>query len=562
MEPGARQQRWAAPGKWLLRLPGSRGSLRQPPVKTPPIHPILRRLRAVRRRLLLQGFVLVLANAMLAGAAVLVGVGAWRWWALGREPWDANLAAACGAAALVVATLRTVIGIPGLRRVADWTDRAAGTRDRFASALEFSKDEPLPMQALAVQECAGFAERANVRAWMRFRAPRQLRFLAVPLAALALLQWHAHTTIGQRRADEIAARAEVEGTAKQLEELARQTMKNAEDAKSDELKKLAEELQRRADLLRAEAVKPEDSQKAALRQIAELEKLVRELQRQPAASAELQELAKALEKNNAMKQVSDALKSGDLAKAAEELEKALRELAQRRDERTPEEVKQALDQALKHLAEQQKLSESMQQLAQQMQEGGAASETLQKIAQLLRQMQQRGQQPPAGQPGQPGQQGKPLTEQQLQQLLSALENMKFGDGKDDAKPGQQGDGMVTMQAFGDPKDGSDKPGGDPRLPSGQPGSERDTGTTDTPFGKDGVRGNDPRNKQLSGRLGDGETLRQFLPTAGDASRSTQRYRDLYEAMAPAAEEAVLQENIPLGSRFFIKRYFESIRPKE
>ena len=31
-------------------------------------------------------------------------------------------------------------------------------------------------------------------------------------------------------------------------------------------------------------------------------------------------------------------------------------------------------------------------------------------------------------------------------------------------------------------------------------------------------------------------------------------------MAPAAQDALLQEEIPLGSRFFIKRYFESIRP--
>jgi hypothetical protein len=33
-------------------------------------------------------------------------------------------------------------------------------------------------------------------------------------------------------------------------------------------------------------------------------------------------------------------------------------------------------------------------------------------------------------------------------------------------------------------------------------------------------------------------------------------------MAPAAEDAVQQENIPLGSRLLIKRYFEAIRPKE
>ena len=49
---------------------------------------------------------------------------------------------------------------------------------------------------------------------------------------------------------------------------------------------------------------------------------------------------------------------------------------------------------------------------------------------------------------------------------------------------------------------------------------------------------------------------------GDNSKSNRAYKNLYDAMAPAAQDAVLQENIPLGSRFLIKRYFEAIRPKE
>ena len=63
-------------------------------------------------------------------------------------------------------------------------------------------------------------------------------------------------------------------------------------------------------------------------------------------------------------------------------------------------------------------------------------------------------------------------------------------------------------------------------------------------------------------MGEGESLRDFTIAAGDDSKSSQRYRNLYNAMAPAAEDALLQENIPLGSRFFIKRYFQNIRPKE
>jgi hypothetical protein len=101
------------------------------------------------------------------------------------------------------------------------------------------------------------------------------------------------------------------------------------------------------------------------------------------------------------------------------------------------------------------------------------------------------------------------------------------------------------------------------MPSGLPGSDRDEGTTATPFGEKGkVEGEKGRNISLTGRLGEGETLSALLPSGGDESKATRRYKELYEALAPAAADAVVQENLPLGSRFFIKRYFEAIRPPE
>ena len=67
---------------------------------------------------------------------------------------------------------------------------------------------------------------------------------------------------------------------------------------------------------------------------------------------------------------------------------------------------------------------------------------------------------------------------------------------------------------------------------------------------------------LRGQLGEGESLSQLLPAAGGDDKARRRYKELYEAVLPAAEEAVLQENIPLGSRYFIRRYFEAIRPED
>ena len=528
-------------------------------LKTPPIESVLRSLRAVRRRIVAQAFLDALAVGLLAAGGALVLVGAWRRWQLAVEPWDEKLALIAGLVTCGAACLWTMVRVPALERVARWLDRAGGTRDRFLTALDFSQEESAPgLRTLAVRECTSFIERTDFSSHARLRRPSRLGWLVVPVIALALLQWEARMTFEQRRLRTAAAREAVEDSARQLEELARKTEQTNEDGKSEELRKLAEEMRQRAERLRAEAKDPADAEKAALREISELEKLVREMQKQPAASQEMQELAKALRQNEKTRAAAEAMQGGDLAKAAEELEKSLRELAASKDERTPEAVKQALEDALKHLAERQKLSDQMQQLSQQMKQGADGGKAMQKLAEALRKMGGGKEQKIPPSPG-----GRPLTEQEMKALLAALQNMKAGEGQEAPQgKGEQGQGLATMESFGPPN--GDKPGqqGDPLKPSGKPGSENDKGTTDAPFGEANEAGKKANAQQLAGRLGEGETLQQFLPSAGDASRSNRRYKDLYQAMAPAAEDAVLQENIPLGSRFFIKRYFESIRPKE
>ena len=530
-------------------------------MKTAPIHDVLRILRAARRRLTVQAFLTALVKSALLAAAALVVMAAVNRWLLGRLPLDPNAALVIGAAVPVIALLAALAQRKTLPTVAALLDRRGGTRDRFLTALKFSEcDGATGMHVMALAECSTFARSADFSRLIRPRVPRQVAWLLVPAVTLAMLEWEARTAAEVRFADTIAAQAEVEDTAKKLEELARQTAKANEETKAEELEKLAEHLKRSAEQLRANATNPADAAKSALRELSALEQMVQELQKAPAVSAEeMKELAKALAENDATKEAAKAMDAGDPAKAAEELEKAMQQLALNKDERTEQQIQQALEQALKRLAQQKQLSEAMQKLAQEMQraqaeKGGLSGEAMKQLAQMLKQL-------PRGQRSQQNQGGQQKA-QTLQQLLAALQNMKYGEG--DGKPGDaKTQGLVAMQSFA-PGNKDGKPGaGDPRMPSGQPGSKRDTGTTDSPFGKER---NDPGKealaKQLTGRLGEGESLSQFLPSAGDDSKSGRRYKELYEAMAPAAEEAVLQENIPLGSRFFIKRYFESIRPKE
>lgn len=516
--------------------------------------------------MLAQTFLATFARGALILGAVLVAVGAVRRWLLGELPWDPRLAGWAALAALALVLLATLARRRSLPQAAAAIDQIGGTHDRFVTALTFSREAETPeLQALAVNECSDFIRRGNFARLVRLRLPRELAWLAVPVIALALLHWEARNTFGERDATAAAAREEVEDTAQQLEQLAREAEKQHDESKSEELKRLAEELRRSAEQIRREAKNSEEAEKAALRELSELEKLVQEMQKAPGTPSpeELRKLAKALEKKEETKDAAKAMEAGDLAKAAEQLEKAMQQLAEKGDERTKEEIDQALKDALDKMAAQQQLSEALQKLAEKMKEqsgqNGQSMEIPKELADLLKKLAQQQQ----GKGGQNQQPGKPMDEQSLKNLLAALQNLKFGDGKPQGgnpQPGQGG--TISMQNFG-PKGEPGSEGGDPRLPSGQPGSERDTGTTDTPFGKNaGEAAQNADGQSLTGQLADGETLQQFLPSAGDTSKSRRRYKELYEAMAPAAEDAVVQENIPLGSRFLIKRYFESIRPKE
>jgi hypothetical protein len=101
-------------------------------------------------------------------------------------------------------------------------------------------------------------------------------------------------------------------------------------------------------------------------------------------------------------------------------------------------------------------------------------------------------------------------------------------------------------------------------PSGQPGSEHDLG-----HGKDlteeAERNNPAPSDEdfVAGEIGKGTSLVELFRAAGnDDPKARRAYQSAYQTAAPAALDAVAQERIPAGSRLLVRRYFESIRPKE
>lgn len=523
---------------------------------SPPIHSVLGILRALRRRLRLQMFVAELGRWSLVATAGLLGFGAFNHWVAGRMPWDSFAGWLALGAVLAFSLGGVLLRRLSLEAVARFADRRAATRDRFLTALALAQNGGT-MEVLAVEECCAFLQ-SRQREFERLaplRWPRGAQWIAVAAVALALLQWDAFYGRERQRTRLREAQAEVAGPVQTLEKWSSQLEARAEREKDDALKKLAEKLKQSADQLRAEAVDPDKAAKAALKQLSSLEQWVQDLQKaaSPVSPEDLKELARDLAKSEATREAAAALEAGNLAKAAQALEEKQKEGGP-----TAEQAREVLQKALERLAQQRQLSEALQQIAREMQKAGGQgqqqNEGLQRLAQMLRDMAQK-----SGSQGAPNQQGQQPSEQTLKELLAALQNMKYGSDSPGQKPsGQQGQqGRVAMESFA-----QGTPGGQPLpVPSGQPGGERDTGSTDTPFGdKTALSGDKAKETALQGALGEGETLSTLMPALGDGSKSARRYQQIYEAMAPAAQDALLQEEIPLGSRFFIKRYFESIRP--
>lgn len=518
-------------------------------------------LRTLRRRLLAGVLLEQLAGSALIVAAALVVLGAMNRWVFAAGPADAWILLAAALATFALALLGTLASWPSLRRVAAIIDQRGQTRDRLVSALAFAERRGTePMQQLAEQECAAFIARAKFAPLIPIRPPVAAQWLIVPIAALVFLRWDYEIAGELRRAAAAAAQAEVAGAVNQLEQLAQRATKASEESISADLRQLAEQLKESAERLRGET-NAAAAQKAALREISALEQAMKELQRQPSTTDEMKALAQALASAPGMKDVLDALDRDSLEAAAKALEDAEKKNSQESPPATEQQVREALEKALERLAQQRQLSAALQKLAQQMraQAGNITSSAMQQLREMIQQMQERD--------GATANGNTASQQMTLQQLIAALENMKFDDGQSHASRNSEGFArgagpQISIQAFGPTDAGDPRSADNGRQPSGGPGSERDFGTTDSPFGGKSDRADKGAELVLKGQLADGESLSTMLSTAGDRSKSARRYKELYEALAPAAEDAVQQENIPLGSRFLIKRYFESIRPAE
>jgi hypothetical protein len=295
-------------------------------------------------------------------------------------------------------------------------------------------------------------------------------------------------------------------------EQARHTAERQAEA-DKEFQQIAEQLKESEQRL-AESPEP---LREALRTLAQLEE--RLSQSSELSAAETNALAQALAQNH--QELASNLRSGKNDEAAS----AIAQL-------DPAELAKALEQAARHL-ESRRLRELMSQDL---------------VTARLRLSARLGSSPQFG------------GEAERRRFVSALREMKTGtrNAHEDALEG--GEGFDVPRG----REGSSASAADNSPPTGSPGSEYDLGRG-SDLNHEGEPLSAPEGSEdfLEGEIGEGPSLVELFHAAGgDDPKARRAYRSAYQVAAPAALDAMNQEKIPAGSRLLVRRYFESIRPKD
>jgi hypothetical protein len=461
---------------------------------------VLRQLREARRWLTLEQFLEYAVRTLLVALGVLV---------ISRMAPPQLQASVPGIATILISIAIAFAGAlwrwKSVRVVARELDARAHTKDRFLTALDLPASEESLLSDAARRETSRFAARLRVGDYMRPRLPwRNALWLLLPLAALGIIEGLKEWRAGQL-APELASARQL------LEQASEVAERQAEVDK--EFKYVAEKL-KEAEHELAESSEP---LREALRTLAELEE--RLSRPSELSDAERSALADALAQNHP--ELASDLRAGRNAEAA-------RTVAQL----DPAELAKALEQAARHL-ESRRLRELANEEGQMVQV---------QLGMML---------------GASGEFGK---EDGRRQFVATLREMKTGLTSAAAQDGQKGAGFNPSQ-HGEKSASS---GAEQSQPAGAPGSEMDLGRG-AELGEEAepVVAQEGSEDFLEGELGDGASLVQlFRAAGGDDPQARRAYRSAYQVAAPAALDAVNQEKIPAGSRLLVRRYFESIRPKE
>ncbi len=322
-----------------------------------------------------------------------------------------------------------------------------------------------------------------------------------------------------------------------------------------EMKAKREQIKEQLEKLRAEKEKnggkeTPEMEKDRKQKERELERLDREEKELASADRQLEKLDRDLESAAADIFKDLGLSAADLDAGAEDINKMAE------DDLTAEE-KEELRQRLKELHD---------LLVQQ---GKLTPEQIAKLKEFMKKAK-GGKSAKAGKKKKPGKMGK--FNPDLDPSAGGDQGDQDGDGDGDGD--EDGDGEPkdwTLGPDGKPiplpgagagagagQPGGNQPGGDP-----QPGPGWGTGHDPKMLGKKTANKVGTTDIQVAGQdSGKGPKRSEVILGAADKGFVVKGYKKVYDEYKTVAEEALKQDEIPAGYRFYVRRYFDLIRPRD
>lgn len=156
--------------------------------------------------------------------------------------------------------------------------------------------------------------------------------------------------------------------------------------------------------------------------------------------------------------------------------------------------------------------------------------------------------------GQPGERGEDGSERGAQDQQDQL-----GEQRDDRAQGEMGeDGQGgpppdSADGDGDGLDG-DQPGGQQASATGPEGPT--LGDEETSLDSERIR------ERAEAQQGKGQSRSEIIKGASEEGFATTEYQDVFVDYESVVEEVMERDKVPAGYRYYIKRYFQLIRPQQ
>jgi thermostable 8-oxoguanine DNA glycosylase len=365
--------------------------------------------------------------------------------------------------------------------------------------------------------------------------PRNWWIPAAPWVGLLLLNFQDQVPKEERDPDSVLAQ-----TSSRLDQMA---VKSAGAVQDPQVRKLIDAMRKIAEQLRETRLPHSEAKRHAFEQLAKLDEILRRARDSQVTAAEMEALLNALAANDLTKNVEDLLREGKDEEAAQELEKLAERLRDQSGKKIRE-LAQSLQESMNRLSENEK-SEVSRELQQSMQAAqGGNSEEMRHLMRQIAAMIREGRISRASKNG-----------QMVRSMIRSLEDLKnaLRNGSLQLAETDEPSNQAQVTHF-------DQTGQTPGDPTGKPG---DGGPAD--LSQKQIK--DPleavgQAKKIQGIISQGEYSLDIISSVGSTGHANREYRQLYDAMAPDNQQAIEQEEIPVGSRNLVKRYFERIRPKE